>query len=162
MYLSLFSQPPQLLQLSVPLYMYKSIYSLQPLQLSQPSVLVDVSLLIATSGNNSTVCACAKLSSTRNPYLLQPSCIIVRVQVNLVSATRATVFVRVRKKSLSTLDATNATIPTSCPCTSLLTSRKKWTVSAQVSTSRNNCNYYNQASEYFHLKHSNQFFQYFF
>ena len=30
-YLCLFSQPPQLLQLSVPLYMYKPLYSLQPL-----------------------------------------------------------------------------------------------------------------------------------
>ena len=109
MYLSLFSQAPQLLQLSAPLYMYKSLYSLQPLQLSQPSVLVEVSLLIATTANNSTVCTCLKLSSTRNPYLLQPSCIIVRVQVHLLSATTATVFVSVRKKGLSTLDATNAT-----------------------------------------------------
>lgn len=92
--------------------MYKSLYSLQPLQLSQPSVLVEVSLLIATTANNSTVCTCAKLSSTRNPYLLQPSCITVRVQVHLLTAT---VFVGVRKKGLSTLDATNATIPTSCP-----------------------------------------------
>ena len=33
----------------------------------------------------------------------------------------------------------------------------KISVSAQVSTSRNNCNYYNQTSECFHLKHSNQF-----
>ena len=94
--------------------LYKSLYSLQPLQLSQPSVLVEVSLLIATTANNSTVCTCVKLSSTRNPYLLQPSCITVRVQVHLLSATTATVFVSVRKKSLSTLDATNATIPTSC------------------------------------------------
>ena len=95
--------------------MYKSLYSLQPMQLSQPAVLVEVSLLIATTANNSTVCTCAKLSSPRNPYLLQPSCITVRVQVHLLSATTATVFVSVRKKGLSTLDATNATIPTSCP-----------------------------------------------